>query len=59
MWHTAHCCLNSVAPSGGLAAGKGICASATRVTSTIAVHNPSTIARIAKNPPIHINVRKL
>jgi hypothetical protein len=53
--------LNSVAPSGGFAAGKGICASATRTTSTTAVHNPSTTARIAKSSPIHVkfNVRKL
>ncbi|WP_314960307.1 hypothetical protein [Bradyrhizobium cosmicum] len=49
--------MNSVAPSGGFADGKGICASATRAINTIAVHNPGTIARIAKNPPIHINVR--
>jgi hypothetical protein len=52
--------LNSVAPSGGFAAGNGICASATRATSTAAVHNSSTTARIAKSLPIHVkfSVRK-
>src|SRR3569832_1358882 len=59
VWHTAHCCLNSVAPSGGFAAGNGSCALAIPATSTIAVHNPGTITRIAKNPPVHISVRKL
>ncbi len=36
VWQVAHCCLNSVAPSGGLAAGSGICAPAIVTTSDCA-----------------------
>jgi hypothetical protein len=28
VWQVAHCCLNSIAPSGGFAAGGAICAAA-------------------------------
>src|SRR5262249_10133204 len=44
VWQVPHCCLNSVAPSGGFDAGKGICANAICVTSTVP-HTPSPAAR--------------
>src|SRR6185437_17144629 len=44
VWQVAHCCLNSVGPSGGLASGSGICARAALATS-IAPQKPSPIAR--------------
>ena len=47
MWHVAHCCLKSAAPSGGLAAGSGICAEAA-LTDVIALQNPSPMTRIAR-----------
>src|SRR3954447_11832455 len=43
VWHVAHCCLNSIAPSGGVAEGNGICAYAV-VTRRTAPKSPGTIA---------------
>jgi len=47
VWHVAHCCLKSAAPSGGFAAGKDICAEATS-TAEIALQNPSPMASITR-----------
>jgi hypothetical protein len=55
VWQVAHCCLNSAAPSGGLAAGSGICAPADCATKN-APQNPSPIARVARSLVIYITV---
>jgi hypothetical protein len=47
--------LNSVAPSGGVGAGSGICAPATCVTSN-ATENPSPIAHVPRSFVMHITV---
>ena len=53
VWQVAHCCLNSVAPSGGLAAGKGICA-AVICTANIALQNASANVHLARSFVIYI-----
>src|ERR1700751_642287 len=47
VWQVAHCCLNSVAPSGGFAAGNGICADAAP-NADIALQNPRLVASIER-----------
>jgi hypothetical protein len=53
VWQVAHCCLNSVAPSGGLTAGKGICAPVI-CTASIALQNPSPNVHLARSFVIYI-----
>src|ERR1700676_4649836 len=47
VWHVAHCCLKSAAPSGDFVAGKDICAEAAS-TVDIALQNPSPMTSIAR-----------
>jgi hypothetical protein len=55
VWHVAHCCLKSVAPSGGLAAGGVNCALAISPTS-IALQNASPIGSAARHFVMTITV---
>jgi hypothetical protein len=55
VWQVAHCCLNSVGPSGGLASGNGTCAIAVFATS-IAPQKPSPITCVARSFVIYITV---
>jgi hypothetical protein len=47
VWHVAHCCLKSVAPSGGFAGGGVNCALAILATS-IALQDASPIGSAAR-----------
>src|SRR5262249_59681042 len=47
VWQVAHCCLNSAAPSGGVAAGSAICAAAIVVASSVPQH-PAPVAHLAR-----------
>jgi hypothetical protein len=55
VWHSAHCCLNSAAPSAGFAAGKGICAEATPTIDT-ALQNASAMTSAARRCLMDISV---
>src|SRR5262245_16689833 len=54
-WQVAHCCLNSAAPSGGVAAGSGICAAAIVAASSVPQH-PAPVAHLARGFLIDIPV---
>jgi len=60
VWHVAHCCSNSVGPSGGFAAGSGICAPVVFTTSN-APQIPSPIACVARGFAMYttVGVRRL
>jgi hypothetical protein len=55
VWHVAHCCLKSAAPSGDFAAGKDSWAK-TASAVDIALQNPSPMTSIARRFFIDITV---